>query len=140
MGHLERTLFELAWIQSPDLRRRVLVGLNKGESRNALARAVFFHRSGAMHDRSYEDQQHRASGLNLIIAAIALWNTVHLERAVTTMRQQGITVAEEYLQHLSPLHWDHILFTGDYHWNRQIKTNLEQLRPLPKKTRENGPA
>jgi hypothetical protein len=34
----------------------------------------------------------------------------------------------------------YILFTGDYHWNRQIKTNLEQLRPLPKKVREDGSA
>jgi TnpA family transposase len=89
VGHLERTLFELAWVQSPELRRRVLVGLNKGESRNALARAVFFHRSGAMHDRSYEDQQHRASGLNLIIAAIALWNTVHLEDTAGKLHPVG---------------------------------------------------
>jgi len=28
----------------------------------------------------------------------------------------------------------------DDHWNRQIKTNLEQLRPLPKKVREDGSA
>ncbi len=93
-----------------------------------------------MHDRSYEDQQHRASGLNLIVAAIALWNTVHLDRAVSTMREQGIAVPDEYLRHLSPLHWDHILLSGDYHWNRQLKTNLEQLRPMPKKTREEGSA
>ncbi len=140
MGHLERTLFELAWVQDAALRRRVLVGLNKGESRNALARAVRFNRGGEMHDRSYEDQQHRASGLNLIVAAIALWNTVHLDRAVSTMREQGIAVPEEYLRHLSPLHWDHILLSGDYHWNRQLKTNLEQLRPLPKKARDEGSA
>lgn len=140
MGHLERTLFELTWIQDPALRRRVLVGLNKGETRNALARAVRFNRGGQMHDHSYEDQQHRASGLNLIIAAIVLWNTVHLDRAVTTLRQQGITVPDDYLAHLSPLHWDHILFTGDYQWNRQLKTNLEQLRPLPKRSRNEGSA
>jgi hypothetical protein len=78
--------------------------------------------------------------LNLIVAAIALWNTVHLDRAVTTMRQQGIAVPEEYLRHLSPLHWGHILLSGDYHWNRQLKMNLEQLRPLPKKAREDGSA
>ena len=51
MGRLERTLFTLEWLQSPELRRRVTVGLNKGEARNALARAVFFHRLGAVSDR-----------------------------------------------------------------------------------------
>lgn len=139
MGHIERTLFELKWVQDPAMRRRVLVGLNKGESRNSLARAVFFHRAGALYDRTVDDQQHRASGLNLVIAAIALWNTVHLERAVTLMRQEGKTIPEAYLQHLSPLHWDHILFTGDYQWNQQIRTSLDQLRPVPKQPRTGDP-
>jgi TnpA family transposase len=39
-GAFERTLFTLEWLQSPELRRRVHVGLNKGEAKNALARAV----------------------------------------------------------------------------------------------------
>jgi hypothetical protein len=34
--------------------------LNKGESRNQLARAVFFHRLGEIRDRSFENQAHRA--------------------------------------------------------------------------------
>jgi Transposase. len=37
---------------------------------------VFFNRLGELRNRSYENQQHRAGGLNLIIAAIALWNRV----------------------------------------------------------------
>ena len=46
VGRIERTLFVLQWLQDPALRRRVQVGLNKGEARNALARAVFFNRLG----------------------------------------------------------------------------------------------
>ena len=41
LGRIERTLFILDWLQNADLRRRVQAGLNKGEARNALARAVF---------------------------------------------------------------------------------------------------
>jgi TnpA family transposase len=63
-------------------------GLNKGEARNALARTVFFHRLGEIRDRSYENQRYRASGLNLVIAAITLWNTVYLERAVDALRER----------------------------------------------------
>jgi TnpA family transposase len=44
LGRIERTLFILDWLQSVELRRRVHTGLNKGEARNALARAVFFYR------------------------------------------------------------------------------------------------
>ena len=78
LGRIERTLFILDWLQSVELRRRVQAGLNKGEARNALARAVFFHRLGEIRDRSFEQQRYRASGLNLLTAAIVLWNTVYL--------------------------------------------------------------
>jgi Tn3 transposase DDE domain len=43
LGKVERTLFLLQYISSPELRRRIHVGLNKGEAKNALARAVFFN-------------------------------------------------------------------------------------------------
>src|ERR1700677_1593953 len=82
IGRMERTFYTLAWLEDPTLRRRVTAGLNKGEARNSLARAVFFNRLGEIRDRSSENQRHRASGLNLIVAAITLWNTIYLERAV----------------------------------------------------------
>jgi TnpA family transposase len=63
LGRIERTLFMLDWLQNIDLRRRVNAGLNKGEARNALARAVFFNRLGEMRDRSFENQRYRAGGL-----------------------------------------------------------------------------
>ena len=62
----------LVWLQDPELRRRSHVGLNKGEQQNALRRAVFFNRLGEIRDRSYENQRHRASGLNLLVAAIIM--------------------------------------------------------------------
>jgi TnpA family transposase len=60
-------------------------GLNKGEAKNALAGAVFFNRLGEVRDRSFEHQRYRASGLNLVVAAIVLWNTVYLQRAVQAL-------------------------------------------------------
>ncbi|MBV8415685.1 MAG: Tn3 family transposase [Verrucomicrobia bacterium] len=56
VGRIERTLFMLEWTQDPELRKRVQVGLNKGEARNALARAVFFNRQGELRDRTFENQ------------------------------------------------------------------------------------
>jgi TnpA family transposase len=71
IGRLERTLFMLDWFRDPALRRRVQAGLNKGEARNALARAVFLHRLGEIRDRKPENQSYRASGLTLLTAAIS---------------------------------------------------------------------
>ena len=86
LGRLERTLFTLQWLRDVELRRRVHVGLNKGEARNALARAVFFNRLGELRDRTYEDQRYRAIGLNLVVAAIVLCNTVYLGSLLGTER------------------------------------------------------
>ena len=131
LGRLERTLFTLDWIEDPELRRETGQELNKGESRNSLARAVFIHRLGEIRDRTYENQQHRASGLNLIVTAIILWNTRYLERAVATLRQTE-NVPQHLLAHLSPLGWEHINLTGDYIWiaPQDTSENHDGLRPL----------
>jgi TnpA family transposase len=115
LGRLERTLFTLDWIEDPDLRRDASRELNKGEARNSLARAVFIHRLGEIRDRTYENQQHRASGLNLLVTAIILWNTRYLGRAIAALRDME-DVADALLKHISPLGWEHVNLTGDYIW------------------------
>jgi hypothetical protein len=129
IGRIERTLFMLAWLEDPALRRRVTAGLNKGEARNALARAVFFNRLGEIRDRSFENQRHRASGLNLVVAAITLWNTVYLERATGQMTKSW-QVEPALLQHVSPLGWEHINLTGDYTWHTNKRVAKGGFRPL----------
>jgi hypothetical protein len=86
--------------------------LNKGDAKNALARAVFFNRlvkcvSGA------SKISYRASGLTLLVAAIILWNTVYLSHAVDNLKGQSMLVDDNLLEHLSPLGSEHINLTGD---------------------------
>ena len=130
LGRIERTLFILDWLQNVELRRRVHAGLNKGEARNALARAVFFNRLGEIRDRSFEQQRYRASGLNLATAAIVLWNTVYLERAAAALRGHGRPVDDALLRYLSPLGWEHINLTGDYLWRSRARPGPGKFRPL----------
>jgi TnpA family transposase len=130
LGRLERTLFTLDWISNPDMRREGGQELNKGEAKNSLSRAVFIHRLGEIRDRTYENQQHRASGLNLLVTAIILWNTRYLERAVAALRETE-DVPETLLQYLSPLGWEHINLTGDYVWaTLKVTENNVGLKPL----------
>ena len=130
LGRIERTLFILNWLQSVELRRRVNAGLNKGEARNALARAVFFYRLGELRDCSFEQQRHRASGLNSVTAAIVLWNTAYLERAVRALRRHGQKLGETLCKHRSPLGWQHINLTGDYVWKQNRIVGSGKYRPL----------
>lgn len=130
LGCIERTLFILDWLLDPQLRRRVRGILNKGELRNDLARAVCINRLGEIRDRTFEGQRHRASGLNLVTAAIILWNTVYLDRAVTALRQSGYAIDDRLLPHIAPVHWNHINLTGDYSWRQNKRVEKGRFRPL----------
>jgi TnpA family transposase len=52
--------------------------------------------------RLYENQCYRASGLNLVVAVITLWNTVYLERSIAALRQQR-EIDESLIPHIAPL-------------------------------------
>ena len=128
LGRIERTLFTLDWLQDIELRRRVQIGLNKGEAKNALARAVFFNRLGELRDRSFENQRYRASGLNLVVAAIVLWNTAYLERVVQALRDTG-NADDSLLMRGSICIW--------YTFNR---TSQNSMRPSVGGRDSNGPS
>lgn len=132
VGRIERTFATLDWLQDPELRRRSNAGLNKGEAEHSLKRAVFFHRLGELRDRTLENQRHRASGLNLVVAAIVLWNTVYLAQAVDALRDAGIEVPPDLLAHVAPLGWEHIALTGDYIWADDATAGcFRPLRRIP---------
>ena len=64
------------------------------------------------------------------MAAIILWNTVYLWRAVDHLHKHGKAPALSDLAHLSPLGWEHINLTGDYHWEAEQSFGFTQFRPL----------
>lgn len=127
IGRIERTLFMLDWLESPDLRRRCQAGLNKSEQRHVLTQAICTFRQGRMIDRTHEALQYRASGLNLVIAAIVYWNSTYIADAVRHLRTSGTIVPPELLAHTSPVGWEHIAFSGDFLWDRAA----ERVRRKP---------
>jgi hypothetical protein len=68
------------------------------------------------------------AGLNLAVAAIFLWNTVYLGRAVDELRSQGEVLGDDLLAHITPLGWEHITFNGDYVW--PTEPLQQDFRPL----------
>ena len=76
----------LDWLESPELRRRCHAGLNKSEQRHSLAQVICTFKQGRIADRGAEAQQFRASGLNLVIAAIVFWNSTYIADAVAHLR------------------------------------------------------
>jgi TnpA family transposase len=129
LGRIERTLFMLDWLESPELRRRCHAGLNKSEQRHFLAQVICTFKQGRIADRSAEAQQFRASGLNLVIAAIVFWNSTYIADAIAHLRATEQSVPDAWLAHTSPLSWEHISFSGDFLWERAAAT-ADKRRPL----------
>jgi hypothetical protein len=99
-------------------------GLNKGEARHSLAKAVFSHSQSRIHDRSADAQQKRAMALNLIIAAIVYWNTMYMDKAAQHLLKAGQLADPSLLRHVSPLGWMHINLTGDFVWNSGVAERM----------------
>ena len=68
-----------------------------------------------------------------MVAAIILWNTVYLSRAVEQLRAEGYYIADDLLSHVAPLGWEHIGLTGDYVWMPldSLKGSFRPLRTGP---------
>lgn len=95
------------------MQRRAQIGLNKGEAHQALKNALRIGRQGEIRDRTTEGQHYRIAGLNLLMAIIIYWNTVHLGHAVAERRNEGLDVPPELQAYISPLGWAHILLTAN---------------------------
>ncbi|MGF6781565.1 Tn3 family transposase [Paraburkholderia sp. GAS334] len=65
--------------------------------RNGLARSVLFCRHGEIRDHSFESPLYRVSGPHPATAAILLWNTVEIERAVQARQARGTRHDSELL-------------------------------------------
>jgi TnpA family transposase len=122
LGRIERSLFMLDWLESPQLRQHCNAGLNKSEQRHALAQVICTFKQGRIADRGHDAQQFRASGLNLVIAAIVYWNSTYIADAIAHLRARGQPVPDSLVERTSPLTWEHIGFSGDFLWDRAAAT------------------
>ena len=78
----------------------------------------------------FESQAYRASGLNLLVAAIILLNTKYLENTLDALRAEGQRIPKELACHLAPLGWEHVSLTGDYTRSSSDQPQHGHLRPL----------
>jgi hypothetical protein len=88
---------------------------------------LFFNRLGELRDRRFENPAYRTSGLNLLVAAIILWNTRYQSEAFAALHHRA---PMELREHIAPLGWEHISLTGDYISNDRAQPTAGQLRPL----------
>lgn len=131
IGRIEKTIFLLKYLSDETLRRRVLVGLNKGEAMNALARTLFFGQDRKLRIKDIMGQNLAAMTLNIIINAVCIWNTVYLGLAYEDLSKSQ-EVDKTLLSHVSPLNWSHIIYQGEYRFDPNTALEENQFRDLVK--------
>ena len=70
------------------------------------------------------------SSLGLVLNAVALWNTLYLDRAVSHLRKEGAEVREQDLARVSPLMHAHVRVLGRYHFRLDRSVAEGGMRPL----------
>lgn len=130
MGRIEKTLFLLRYFTSKELKRKIQIGLNKGEANNSLAKAVQFGQEGKFTTKNRDRQQVRASALSLIMDVICLWNAVYLQRSVEYIEANDKEIDKSLLKHISPQNYEHITFLGHYDFDSSLSLGVNEYRKL----------
>jgi len=129
-GRINKTLYLLNYINDEDYRRRILTQLNRGEERHHVARAIFHGRRGEMRKSYREGQEDQLGALGLVLNAVVLWNTIYMESALDHLKNQSVTIDENFEQRLSPLLYQHINVLGHYSFTLSAQIEKGKLRPL----------
>jgi TnpA family transposase len=130
VGRIAKSLFLLSYVDDEAYRRRVLVQLNRHEKRHNVARELFHGDRGQVRKRYREGQEDQLSSLGLVLNAVALWNTLYLDKAISHPRASGTEVRGEDLARVSPLMHPHARVLGRYHFRLDESVAEGGMRPL----------
>jgi TnpA family transposase len=126
LGRLVTTRWVLDYVGDPKLRRTAIVELNKGEQKHGLAKKFFHGTDGGFRMGDHLAQLHATSCLNLLIACVAVGNTLEFERVWMEKGGQA-SLPLRSLRHLSPLSSEDVIYLGKY-W---FPTDTQSAVPTP---------
>ena len=115
LGRAVKTIYILRYLNDPELRHRVQLQLNRGESRHDLvSRYLFFANRGEFRRGDLEEIMNKASCLSLLSNAVLVWNTIQIQKIVEELRASGHQVKDEDLARVSPLLRADVIPNGSY--------------------------
>ncbi|MBA3789574.1 Tn3 family transposase [Patescibacteria group bacterium] len=129
-GRIIKTTFILRYYISETYRRRIDAQLNKSENFHALRGHIHSANRGKIRKPYPEQHLNQANCLNLIVNAVAVWNTVYMQSAIQHLQSTGQDIAEADLEQLSPVRYEHINVFGKYSFDSPAALTDEGLRPL----------
>lgn len=129
-GKIFKTKHQLRYISDESYARQILEQLNKGESRHALCRNIFYGKKGKLYQSYIDGMEEQLSALGLVTNAVIYWNTRYLIKIIDRMKLEGYDCSDEMIEKLSPLMHEHINFVGKYSFKYDPTLNDGRMRPL----------
>lgn len=130
LGRIPKTIHLLTYLDDESYRRRILIQLNRGEGRHAVARKICHGQRGEIRKRYREGQENQLNALGLVTNAVILWNTLYIEAALEQLRAEGFEIRPEDVARLSPLQTHHINMLGRYSFFLAEAVAKGGMRPL----------
>jgi TnpA family transposase len=130
LGRIPKTIHLLTYLDDESYRRRILVQLNRGEGRHAVARKICHGQRGEIRKRYRQGQEDQLSALGLVTNAVILWNTLYTEAALEQLRAEGHEIRSEDVARLSPLQTHHLNVLGRYSFLLAEAVANGGMRPL----------
>ena len=130
LGRISKTLFLLQYLQDEGYRRRILIYINHGEARHALARQICYGNRGELKHSYRRGQEEQLGALGLVLNLIVYWNTRYLDLALSDLEQTQSTIQFEELDRITPLVFEHIRILGRYDFDLHPFVQDGKLRPL----------
>jgi TnpA family transposase len=129
-GRIVKTIFILRYYNSEAYRRRIDTQLNKSEKFHQLRGHIHSANRGKIRKKYPQEHLNQANCLNLIVNAVAVWNTVYMQAAIQHLQSMGQDISEADLERLSPVRYEHINVFGKYSFDSPSVLTDDGLRPL----------
>jgi TnpA family transposase len=128
LGRLLRTVFLADYFVNAAFRRELLRVLNRGESVNALKRAIYAGRVAAYQAKRQEEMQAIADALSLLANILMAWNTSQMQQALDRWNsRRASTVPAELFGRIAPTRLEGINLRGVFRF--PIERYADQLLP-----------
>ena len=123
-GRIIKSMFILTYFDDLELRHQIEKQLNKIESSNKFAKAVFFANSQEFRQVTKEEQEIATACMMLIQNTIVLWNYLYLSQLLVNNenpeeKQQML----KSIQRGSIVSWQHVNLQGEYDFTRKFSGN-----------------
>ncbi|MGW0826688.1 Tn3 family transposase [Streptomyces sp. NPDC002845] len=134
-GRIAKTRHLLRLYDNPDFRRRIEAQSRLHKERHELAKRICHGTDGPFpeYHPGLEDQ---LGALGLVLNAVALFNTIYIQKIIDKLRAQGQVIPDSEIRQLSPLIYHHINMRGRFHF--ELTTESTFVIPDPDSVSASG--